>query len=36
MTAMDLWDVAAEQGAAQVWEEARAIANRILAACPSS
>jgi len=34
MAAMDLWDVATEQDAAQMWEEARAIASRILAACP--
>lgn len=32
--AMDLWDVATEQDAGQMWEEARAIASRILAACP--
>jgi hypothetical protein len=34
--AMDLWDVATEQDEGQMWEEARAIASRILAACPSS
>ena len=34
--AMDLWDVATEQDAAQMWEEARAIASRILAACPTA
>jgi hypothetical protein len=34
--AMDLWDVATEEDAAQMWEEARAIASRILAACPLS
>jgi len=34
--AMDLWDVATEEDAAQMWEEARAIASRILAACPAS
>jgi hypothetical protein len=34
--AMDLWDVATEQDTAQMWEEARAIASRILAACPSA
>jgi len=34
--AMDLWDVATEEDAAQMWEEARAIASRILAACPST
>ena len=33
--AMDLWDVATEQDECQMWEEARAIASRILAACPS-
>ena len=36
MAAMDLWDVATEQDAAQMWEEARAIASRILAACPAA
>jgi hypothetical protein len=35
MAAMDLWDVATEQDQGQMWEEARAIASRILAACPS-
>jgi len=34
--AMDLWDLATEQDAAQMWEEARAIASRILAACPTA
>jgi hypothetical protein len=34
--AMDLWDVATEEDAAQMWEEARAIASRILAACPTA
>ena len=34
--AMDLWDVATEENPAQMWEEARAIASRILAACPST
>jgi len=33
--AMDLWDVATETDPAQMWEEARAIASRILAACPT-
>jgi hypothetical protein len=33
--AMDLWDVATEEDPAQMWEEARAIASRILAACPT-
>jgi len=36
LAAQDLWDVATEQDQAQMWEEARAIASRILAACPSS
>ncbi len=36
MAAMDLWDVATEHDQAQMWEEARAIASRILAACPNS
>jgi hypothetical protein len=34
--AMDLWDVATETDPAQMWEEARAIASRILAACPTA
>jgi len=34
--AMDLWDLATEQDAAQMWEEARAIASRILAACSTA
>ena len=34
--AQDLWDVATEQDAAQMWQEARAIASRILAACPNT
>jgi hypothetical protein len=34
--AMDLWDVATEEDPAQMWEEARATASRILAACPST
>jgi hypothetical protein len=34
--AMDLWDVATEQDPAQMWEDARAIASRILAACPTA
>jgi len=33
---MDLWDVATEQDECQMWEEARAIASRILAACPTA
>jgi hypothetical protein len=32
----DLCDVATEEDAAQLWEEARAIASRILAACPTT
>jgi hypothetical protein len=36
LAAMDLWDVATEQDEGQMWEEARAIASRILAACPSA
>jgi hypothetical protein len=34
--AMDLWDVATEEDPAQMWEAARAIASRILAACPTA
>ena len=34
--AMDLWDVATEEDPAQMWEEARAIGSRILAACPTA
>ena len=34
--AMDLWDIATEEDPAQMWEEARAIASRILAACPTA
>jgi hypothetical protein len=34
--AMDLWDVATEEDPAQMWEETRAIASRILAACPTA
>ena len=36
LAAMDLWDVATEQDECQMWEEARAIASRILAACPTA
>ena len=36
LAAMDLWDVATEQDEGQMWEEARAIASRILAACPTA
>ena len=32
--AMELWDVCVYDDAAQMWEEARAIASRILASCP--
>jgi hypothetical protein len=32
--AMELWDVSTYDDAAQMWEDARAIASRILAACP--
>jgi hypothetical protein len=34
--ASDLWDVCTYTDAAQMWEEARAIASRILAACPGA
>ena len=34
--AMDLWDVATGQDECKMWEEARAIASRILAACPTA
>ena len=33
--AMELWDVCTYEETAQMWEEARAIASRILAACPA-
>jgi hypothetical protein len=33
--AMELFDVCTMQDRAQMWEDARAIASRILAACPS-
>ena len=36
MAAIDLWDVATEQDEGQMWEEARAIASRILASWPSA
>jgi hypothetical protein len=32
--AQELWDACTLQDAAQMWEDARAIASRILAACP--
>jgi hypothetical protein len=34
-SATDLWDVCTLTDAPQMWEEARAIASRILAACPN-
>jgi hypothetical protein len=34
--ATDLWDVCTYTDAGQMWEEARAIASRILAACPGA
>lgn len=34
-SAQELWDVCTETDAAQMYEDARAIASRILAACPS-
>lgn len=33
--AMELWDICTYTDAADMWEEARAIASRILAACPT-
>jgi hypothetical protein len=33
-SATDLWDVCTLTDTAQMWEEARAIASRILASCP--
>jgi hypothetical protein len=35
-SATDLWDVCTLTDTGQMWEEARAIASRILAACPSN
>ena len=35
-SATDLWDVCTLTDTAQMWEEARAIASRILAACPAN
>jgi len=32
--AQDLWDLCTYTDAADMWEEARAVASRILAACP--
>lgn len=34
--AQEMWDAATMEDAAQMWEEARAIASRVLAACPIS
>jgi hypothetical protein len=34
-SATDLWDVCTLTDPAQMWEEARAIASRILASCPT-
>lgn len=33
--AMELWDAAALEDPAWMWEEARAIASRVLASCPT-
>ncbi len=33
--ATELWDAATHEEASQMWEDARAVASRILAACPS-
>ena len=33
--AEELWDASTDQDAGQMWEEARAVASRILAACPN-
>jgi hypothetical protein len=33
--AQELWDLCVETDAPQMWEEARTIASRILAACPT-
>ena len=35
-SATDLWDICTLDDAAQMWEEARAIASRILAAAPGN
>ena len=35
-SAQDLWDVATYDNSAQMYDEARAIASRILAACPGA
>jgi hypothetical protein len=34
-SATDLWDVCTLTDTAQMWEEARAVASRILASCPT-
>ena len=34
--ATDLWDIGTYDDPGQMWEEARAVASRILAACPAS
>ena len=34
-SAQELWDICTETDTAQMYEEARAIASRILASCPS-
>ncbi len=34
-SAQELWDASTDTDAAQMWEEARAIASRILASCPT-
>jgi hypothetical protein len=34
-SAQDLWDACVLTDPAQMWEEARAIASRILASCPT-
>jgi hypothetical protein len=35
-SATDLWDVCTMTDSGQMWEEARAIASRILASCPNA
>jgi hypothetical protein len=34
-SATDLWEICTLTDAAQMWEEARAVASRILASCPT-
>lgn len=34
--AMELWEIAASQDAADMWDEARAVASRILSSCMHS